>query len=179
MPPSHDLITGVKSKDVIISTEPQVSTLDLLGRTQNPWRKFPLLLYIHGGGFVMFSAFDAPHHVLCNKIAVEANVIVVYVVIYMVSSRPDLYLQHATRTRGRRSSGWLRMLMGVALSHGWMTILILVKFLWGEMVLEITYSCIPGRVNWVTRSAVSWNYYETSIFWWHRRWWNVVVNAHK
>jgi hypothetical protein len=36
MPPSHDLITGVKSKDVIISTEPQVSTLDLLARTQNP-----------------------------------------------------------------------------------------------------------------------------------------------
>lgn len=27
----------------------------------------------------MFSAFDAPYHILCNKIAAEANVIVVYV----------------------------------------------------------------------------------------------------
>ncbi|KAG5247678.1 carboxylesterase [Salix suchowensis] len=65
--PSHDLITGVRSKDVIISTEPQVST----------HQKFPLLLYVHGGGFVMFSAFDAPYHLLCSKIAADANVIVV------------------------------------------------------------------------------------------------------
>jgi hypothetical protein len=36
MPPSHDLITGVKSKDVIISTEPQVSTRIFLLELKTP-----------------------------------------------------------------------------------------------------------------------------------------------
>ncbi|KAJ6766209.1 ARYLACETAMIDE DEACETYLASE [Salix purpurea] len=86
--PSHDLITGVRSKDVIISTEPQVSTRIFLPELKTPDQKFPLLLYVHGGGFVMFSAFDAPYHLLCSKIAAEANVIVVSVEYGLFPARP-------------------------------------------------------------------------------------------
>ncbi|KAL3597252.1 hypothetical protein D5086_008889 [Populus alba] len=91
VPPSTDLITGVQSKDVMILTEPQVS--------------------------VPFSPSAIPYHVLCNKVAADANVIVVLSLLSMVSSLPGRY-QHAMRTRGKRSSGWLHMLMGVELIRG-------------------------------------------------------------
>jgi hypothetical protein len=116
MPPSHDLITGVKSKDVIISTEPQVSTRIFLPELKTPdENSLSCFIFMGPGGFVMFSAFDARHHVLCNTILLRLRLL--WSMWNIVSSRPDLYL-HATRTRGRRSSGWLRMLMGVALSRG-------------------------------------------------------------
>ncbi|CAK7329845.1 unnamed protein product [Dovyalis caffra] len=88
IPPSHDLITGVQSKDVIISSEPKISARIFLPKLRTLDQKFPLLLYIHGGGFVMFSPFDIPYHVLCNKIAAEANVIVVSVEYGLFPTRP-------------------------------------------------------------------------------------------
>nr|TKS11437.1 putative carboxylesterase 12 [Populus alba] len=117
VPPSTDLITGVQSKDVMILTEPQVSVRIFLPKLKAPDQKLPLLLFMHGGGFVAFSPSAIPYHVLCNKVAADANVIVVLSLLSMVSSLPGRY-QHAMRTRGKRSSGWLHMLMGVELIRG-------------------------------------------------------------
>lgn len=87
-PPSTDLITGVQSKDVMILTEPQVSVRIFLPKLKAPDQKLPLLLFVHGGGFVMFSASAIPYHVLCNKVAADANVIVVSVEYGLFPTRP-------------------------------------------------------------------------------------------
>ncbi|KAL9391571.1 hypothetical protein Peur_015491 [Populus x canadensis] len=88
VPPSTDLITGVQSKDVMILTEPQVSVRIFLPKLKSPDKKLPLLLFVHGGGFVMFSPSAIPYHVLCNKVAADANVIVVSVEYGLFPTRP-------------------------------------------------------------------------------------------
>ncbi|CAK7329843.1 unnamed protein product [Dovyalis caffra] len=88
IPASIDPITRVESKDVIISTEPQVSVRIFLPKLKSPDQKLPLLLFVHGGGFVMFSASAIPYHILCNKVAAEANAIVVSVEYGLFPTRP-------------------------------------------------------------------------------------------
>ncbi|KAF9684291.1 hypothetical protein SADUNF_Sadunf04G0102700 [Salix dunnii] len=87
-PPSTDLVTGVQSKDVIISDEPQVSVRIFLPELKTPNQKLPLLLFVHGGGFVMFSSSAIPYHVLCSKVAADASVIVVSVEYGLFPARP-------------------------------------------------------------------------------------------
>ncbi|KAJ6707800.1 2-HYDROXYISOFLAVANONE DEHYDRATASE-LIKE [Salix viminalis] len=87
-PPSTDLVTGVQSKDVIISKEPQVSVRMFLPELKTPNQKLPLLLFVHGGGFVMFSSSAIPYHVLCSKVAADAGVIVVSVEYGLFPARP-------------------------------------------------------------------------------------------
>ncbi|KAJ6345870.1 hypothetical protein OIU78_008518 [Salix suchowensis] len=88
IPPSNDPVTGVQSKDVIISAEPRVSARIFLPRLKNPGRKLPLLLYIHGGGFSMLSAFSPVYHKFCNHVASEADFIVVSVEYGLFPARP-------------------------------------------------------------------------------------------
>jgi acetyl esterase/lipase len=88
IPPSDDPVTGVQSKDVIISSEPQVSARIFLPKLKNPNQKLPLLLYIHGGGFSMKSASSPAYHKLCNQVAGEADFIVVSVEYGLFPTRP-------------------------------------------------------------------------------------------
>ncbi|PWA89836.1 2-hydroxyisoflavanone dehydratase [Artemisia annua] len=76
-PPSLQAETtnGVLSKDTIIS-------LDVSARLylpNNPTNKLPILVYFHGGGFCIESAFSTFCHEYINIIASQANVIIVSV----------------------------------------------------------------------------------------------------
>ena len=81
IPPSDDPTTGVRSKDVVISSEPPVSARIFIAyEAQNPnQKKLPLLFYVHGGGFCRRSAFGPRYHNFCSVVSAQANAIVVSV----------------------------------------------------------------------------------------------------
>ncbi|KAK7362660.1 hypothetical protein VNO77_04779 [Canavalia gladiata] len=88
IPPSDDPTTDVRSKDATISTNPPVSVRIFLPRITDMTRKLPLLLYVHGGGFCMESAFTSRYHNHVAAIAAEANVIAVSVEYGLFPTRP-------------------------------------------------------------------------------------------
>ncbi|XP_031260338.1 2-hydroxyisoflavanone dehydratase-like [Pistacia vera] len=88
IPPSDDPITGVRSKDVTISSEPPVSARIFIPKLTSPTQKFPLLLYVHGGGFSMLSAFSPHYHHFCSTVSAQAGVIVVSVEYGLFPARP-------------------------------------------------------------------------------------------
>jgi hypothetical protein len=59
-PPSLDPQTGVESKDVVISPETGVSARLYIPKTTP--KKLPLLVYFHGGGFCIETAFSPQYH---------------------------------------------------------------------------------------------------------------------
>ncbi|KAI7729089.1 hypothetical protein M8C21_007321 [Ambrosia artemisiifolia] len=75
-PPSPAETNGdVLSKDIIIS--PEVSArLYLPSKTT---KKLPILVYFHGGGFCIESAFSILSHQYINTIASQANALVISV----------------------------------------------------------------------------------------------------
>ncbi|KAL9415103.1 hypothetical protein AB3S75_043387 [Citrus x aurantiifolia] len=81
IPPSDDPTTGVRSKDVVISSEPPVSARIFIPyEAQNPnQNKLPLLFYVRGGGFCTQSAFGPRYHNFCSVFSAQANAIVVSV----------------------------------------------------------------------------------------------------
>ncbi|KAK9286277.1 hypothetical protein L1049_014667 [Liquidambar formosana] len=79
VPPSDDPHTGVRSKDVQISSEIGVSVRIFMPKIHDPTRKIPLLFYIHGGGFSIGSAFAPGYHNYVSSLVAEANVIAVSV----------------------------------------------------------------------------------------------------
>lgn len=90
VPPSDDSITGVSSKDVIISSSPAapVSARVFLPKLSNPNQKFPLLFYIHGGGFCMLSAFSPIFHYFCSTVSAQSNAVVLSVEYGLFPDRP-------------------------------------------------------------------------------------------
>ncbi|KAK1401129.1 putative carboxylesterase 12 [Heracleum sosnowskyi] len=79
VPASVDLATGVRSKDVTINARHGVSARLYVPKSVDPDHKLPLLIYFHGGGFVVESAFSLAYHTHLNKLVAEANVIAVSV----------------------------------------------------------------------------------------------------
>ncbi|KAL7236634.1 hypothetical protein ACSBR1_019849 [Camellia fascicularis] len=79
VPPSINPNTGVQSKDVVIDPETGLSTRLYISNTPNPHHKLPLLVYFHGGGFYIETAFSPTYHNYLNSFAIEANVIIVSV----------------------------------------------------------------------------------------------------
>ncbi|KAI4295631.1 hypothetical protein L6164_035655 [Bauhinia variegata] len=88
IPPYDDPVTGVRSKDVVISTDPPVSARIFLPNITDPNRKLPVLLYVHGGGFCMMSAFSAVFHNFVSTVVAQANVIAVSVEYGLFPDRP-------------------------------------------------------------------------------------------
>lgn len=88
IPPTDDPITGVRSKDVIISSDPHVTARIFLPPSAKTQNRLPLLFYIHGGGFCMLSAFSPQYHDFCNKVAADANAVVVSVEYGLFPTRP-------------------------------------------------------------------------------------------
>ncbi|KAF3653840.1 hypothetical protein FXO38_15457 [Capsicum annuum] len=72
--PSDDPNTGVRSKDVNNNS----ARLYLPKITENN-QKFPLLIYIHGGGFSIESAFSTGHDKYLHSIVTKANVVAISV----------------------------------------------------------------------------------------------------
>ncbi|PIN01880.1 Arylacetamide deacetylase [Handroanthus impetiginosus] len=79
VPPSVDPETGVQSKDVVIAPEINLSARLYLTKSAIPGSKLPLLVYFHGGGFVVQSAFSPLYQKHLNCLVAEANVVVVSV----------------------------------------------------------------------------------------------------
>ncbi|CAI9769109.1 unnamed protein product [Fraxinus pennsylvanica] len=79
VPASVDSETGVRSKDVVISPEHDVSARLYLPGNTDPGRKLPLLVYFHGGGFVAESPFSSSYQNHLNPLVAEANVVAVSV----------------------------------------------------------------------------------------------------
>ena len=80
VPPSLDSKTGVESKDVVISPETGVSArLYIPKTTKESQKKLPLLVYFHGGGFCIETAFSPQYHNYLNSFVAEANVVAVSV----------------------------------------------------------------------------------------------------
>ncbi|KAK4563074.1 hypothetical protein RGQ29_005535 [Quercus rubra] len=80
IPPSLDSKTGVESKDVVISPETGVSArLYIPKTTKESQKKLPLLVYFHGGGFCIETAFSPQYHNYLNSFVAEANVVAVSV----------------------------------------------------------------------------------------------------
>ncbi|EEF43677.1 2-hydroxyisoflavanone dehydratase [Ricinus communis] len=89
VPPSDDPLTGVKSLDVVISSQPSsLSVRIFLPIIHDPTRRLPLLFHIHGGGFCFESAFSLPHRGYLSTLAAEANAIVVSVEYGLFPDRP-------------------------------------------------------------------------------------------
>ncbi|KAH7833540.1 hypothetical protein Vadar_007367 [Vaccinium darrowii] len=79
-PPSTNLITGVQSKDVVIDEETGISARIYVPKTTNPdYKKLPLLMYFHGGGFLIETAFSPTYHNYLDPLAAKAHVVIVSV----------------------------------------------------------------------------------------------------
>ncbi|KAF9587885.1 hypothetical protein IFM89_006139 [Coptis chinensis] len=77
--PSVDPSTGVSSKDVVIQPETGLSARMYLPKRANPATKLPLVIYFHGGGFCIESAFCPTYHNYLNLLVSKANVVAVSV----------------------------------------------------------------------------------------------------
>ncbi|XP_015167941.1 2-hydroxyisoflavanone dehydratase-like [Solanum tuberosum] len=78
VPPSlEDPATGVSSKDVSISAN--VSARLYLPKNTAPNQKLPVLVYYHGGGLVIGSAFFKTEHCYLNHLVSESNCIAISV----------------------------------------------------------------------------------------------------
>ncbi|GMN37587.1 hypothetical protein TIFTF001_006948 [Ficus carica] len=77
VPPGTDHDTGVSSKDVQICTETGVSARVFVPTTVSPGEKLPLLVYFHGGGFVVGSPFCPTYHNFVASLVKEAKIVVI------------------------------------------------------------------------------------------------------
>lgn len=79
--PDKDPETGVSSKDITISHDPSISARLYLPKldptVQN--QKLPILVYFHGGGFCIESAFSSDHQQFLNSLVSQAQVVAVSV----------------------------------------------------------------------------------------------------
>ncbi len=79
-PSPQDPETGVSSKDITISQDPSISArlyLPKLNQTHN--QKLSILVYFHGGGFCIESAFSSDHQRYLNSLVSQAQVVAVSV----------------------------------------------------------------------------------------------------
>ncbi|CAA0829147.1 Unknown protein [Striga hermonthica] len=87
VPPSlEDASTGVSSKDTVIS--PEVSARIYLPRIADGRRKIPILVYYHGGGFCVESAFSFLVHRYINLVTAAAGALVVSVEYRLAPEHP-------------------------------------------------------------------------------------------
>nr|WIV69098.1 PUCXE21 protein [Pyrus ussuriensis] len=78
--PNQNPETGVSSKDITISDNPNISArLYLPNLPQNQSQKLPILVYFHGGGFCIESAFSFLDTRYLNRLVSEARVLAISV----------------------------------------------------------------------------------------------------
>ncbi|XP_008803544.2 LOW QUALITY PROTEIN: tuliposide A-converting enzyme 2, chloroplastic-like [Phoenix dactylifera] len=87
VPASVDPATGVTSKDVTIDPSTGVSARLYLPTTTNK-TKLPVLIYIHGGGFVIETAFSPTYHNYLNSLVSQAQILAVSVDYRRVPEHP-------------------------------------------------------------------------------------------
>ncbi|CAD6224640.1 unnamed protein product [Miscanthus lutarioriparius] len=77
LPAGLDEATGVTSKDVALDADTGLSVRLYLPKLQEPSKKLPVLVYFHGGAFLLESAGSATYHTYVNPLAAAAGVLVV------------------------------------------------------------------------------------------------------
>ncbi|KAJ4813457.1 alpha/beta-Hydrolases superfamily protein [Rhynchospora pubera] len=83
VPASHDPSTGITTRDVVI--DPNVGLTarlympDISNLQQTNTEKLPVLIFIHGGGFVLQSAFSSFYHGFVSSLISKARVLAVSV----------------------------------------------------------------------------------------------------
>ncbi|EOA38307.1 hypothetical protein CARUB_v10009807mg [Capsella rubella] len=87
-PPGLDQETGVLSKDIIIDSITGLSARIYRPESVQPGQKLPLVLYFHGGAFLIASASFPCYHTSVNKLVAEANVIAVSVSYRLAPEHP-------------------------------------------------------------------------------------------
>ncbi|CAN0841256.1 Probable carboxylesterase 12 [Linum grandiflorum] len=109
VPPSlSDSKTTVQSKDVLYYLDQNLQARLYLPKETKPDQKLPLLVYCHGGGFVLETAFSPTYHNYLNILVSEANVVAVSVDYRRARKIPYRY---RTRTAGPLFNGPARMLV--------------------------------------------------------------------
>ncbi|KAI7755979.1 hypothetical protein M8C21_021598 [Ambrosia artemisiifolia] len=78
IPPTTDPITGVTSKDIIISPQTGI-TARIFRPSQTTNKKLPLIIYFHGGAFVIASPAEPKYHNSVTKLVSESRAIAVSV----------------------------------------------------------------------------------------------------
>ncbi|XP_010059960.2 probable carboxylesterase 2 [Eucalyptus grandis] len=115
-PPGLDPHTQVESKDILILPDTGISArIYRPSSTSSTATKLPLVIYFHGGAFIIASIADPKYHASLNALVAESNVIVVSVDYRRVPDHPlpaaydDSYaaLQWIA-SEAARSEPWLR-----------------------------------------------------------------------
>ncbi|KZV17761.1 putative carboxylesterase 12-like [Dorcoceras hygrometricum] len=86
LPASKHPKTGVLSKDVVVSPQNGVTARIYVPPT--PGKKLPLIIYVHGGGFAIESAFSSQYHNYANHLAAESGAVVVSVEYRLAPEHP-------------------------------------------------------------------------------------------
>lgn len=82
VPAGLDPTSGVQSKDVVFSPETPLSVRLYIPKAKTPnsnTKKLPLLIYFHGGGFIIETAASPLYHNFLNLVTAESDVVVVSV----------------------------------------------------------------------------------------------------
>ncbi|KAI6677906.1 hypothetical protein NL676_038702 [Syzygium grande] len=104
IPPSLDEKTGIQSKDVAISSDSTASVRLYIPKAAiDSLQKLPVLVYFHGGGFIIETARSPTYHVYLNALVAEANIIAVSVDYRRAPEHP---LPVASTISGLPSNGW-------------------------------------------------------------------------
>ncbi|CAN6268777.1 unnamed protein product [Urochloa humidicola] len=87
-PGCTDANTGVASKDLAISPDVAVRLYLPPGAAKDGGTRLPILVYFHGGGFCLLSAFNAIMHGYLNSLAARAGAVVVSVEYRLAPEHP-------------------------------------------------------------------------------------------
>nr|XP_043625997.1 probable carboxylesterase 5 [Erigeron canadensis] len=79
VPPGIDPSTGVNSKQVVYSPETNMFARLYIPKNATQTRKLPLLIFFHGGAFIVESAASSLYNNFHNLVVSEANIVVVSV----------------------------------------------------------------------------------------------------
>lgn len=79
VPTGTDPTTGVTSKDLTINQSTGLSVRLYLPTGINPAKKVPVILFVHGGAFIIHTAGSPVYHRYCNLLSANAKSVVVSV----------------------------------------------------------------------------------------------------
>ncbi|XP_010275601.1 PREDICTED: probable carboxylesterase 2 [Nelumbo nucifera] len=88
VPASLDSETGVSSKDVLIVPDSGVSARLYLPKLADANQKLPILVYFHGGGFIIGHPSTPMYHHHLNLLVAEANIVAVSVAYRLAPENP-------------------------------------------------------------------------------------------
>uniref|UniRef100_A0A0E0QSE9 Alpha/beta hydrolase fold-3 domain-containing protein n=2 Tax=Oryza TaxID=4527 RepID=A0A0E0QSE9_ORYRU len=111
LPAGVDEATGVASKDVVIDAGTGLSVRLYLPKIQEPSKKLPVLVFFHGGGFLIESADSSTYHNYVNPLAAAAGVVVVSVDYRLAPEHP---------LPAAYDDSWAGLLWAASAQDGWL-----------------------------------------------------------